>query len=259
MAIYLYCLTDPGCAPAADLRGLGGAPVRVVPLAGSARSAAWVSDLPGELGPVTPELARIHDRVVRAALSRETPLPARFGQSFAGEEALRRALEARAEAIVHALERVRGGVEMTVRVLLSEPGSAAREGDTTGDAAGRDRASSATGDLAPGDPGGGAPVGVGRAYMDRLRDRQQGSAALRRKAEFLQARVSRAVDAVVREEVCSTVMPGTHSFSLSHLVAREAVGQYRLAVDSLVQGDPSLRLLVSGPWAPYSFTRISDA
>ena len=250
MATYLYCLTDAGSVPAADLCGLGEAPVRALPVAG--RAAAWVSDLPVGLGPVTEELARAHDRVVRAALSRETPLPARFGQSFAGEKALLRELEARVEGIVQALERVRGGVEMTVRVLLPYVG-----GDlvSSGGIAG----------LAPGAvalpesrPRSSTPVGAGRAYLARLRERQEAAADLRRQAEFLQARVARAVDGVVREEVCSEVMPGSQSFSLSHLVARDAVGPYRLAVDSLVEGDPGLRALVSGPWAPYSFARIAD-
>jgi hypothetical protein len=104
VAIYLYCLTEPACGPADDLRGIGDAPVRAVSVA--ERASAWVSDLPEALGPATAELVRVHDRVVRAALSGETPLPARFGQSFAGEDALRRALEARAEAMEQALERV---------------------------------------------------------------------------------------------------------------------------------------------------------
>jgi hypothetical protein len=213
-----------------------------------------VSDLREDPGPATAELVRVHDRVVRTALERETPLPARFGQSFAGDAALRRSLEARADMLVRSLERVRGGVEMTVRVLLSgapRPGAAtvghsdqgAREGVRGAD----DKAA-----VAP------PAAGAGRAYMARLRERREASAELKREAEFLQARVARTVDELAREEVCSPVMPGTHSFSLSHLVARDAVGEYRLAVDSLVKSDPALRLLVSGPWAPYSFARIAS-
>jgi hypothetical protein len=199
--------------------------------------AAWVSDLPEDPGPATAELVRVHDRVVRAALALETPLPARFGQSFAGDAALTRALEPRVEAMERSLERVRGAVEMTVRILL--PGLPAAEA-----AEGRE-------EIVP-------AAGAGRAYMARLRERRQASAELRREAEFLQARVARAVDELAREGVSSPVMPGAHSFSLSHLVAREAVSEYRLAVDSLVKGDPALRLLVSGPWAPYSFARIAS-
>lgn len=223
--------------PPAGLRGMAGEAVRPVAVAEGARLAAWVSDLPEEPGRATVELVRVHDSVVRAALESETPLPARFGQSFASDAALGLALEARAAELEGALARVRGQVEMTVRILLS--GAPAPE-----------RAASEP----PATPLAG---GAGKAYMARLRARQQASTELKKEAEFLQARVARAVDGHARAEVSSPVMPGTNSFSLSHLVAREAIGEYRLAVDSLVKCDPALRLLVSGPWAPYSFARIA--
>jgi hypothetical protein len=263
VTIYLYCLTEPGLVPPEDLRGIARESVRVVDVAG--RVAAWVSDLPEELGPATTEQVRAHDRVVRAALAKETPLPARFGQSFAGDSALRRALEARVELLVRSLERVRGGVEMTVRILL--PKSRELEGAggvpdaLDGGLVRGAGASRAEGTSVPVDEGRAAsapPSGAGRAYLARLRERQRASAELQRQADFLQARVARAVDGIVREEVCSPVMLGTHSFAVSHLLAREAVAEYRLAVDSLIEADPVLRLLVSGPWAPYSFARLAD-
>lgn len=270
MTIYLYCLTEPGCEPPTDVRGIAGEPVRVVDV--TVRLAAWVSDLPEEAGPATTEQAVAHDRVVRAALARQTPLPARFGQSFASDSALRRALEERAELLERSLERLRGAVEMTVRILLVE---AAKSGTVGGEGGGeghyrRSGAAPALSAPATGPPEGArglgegraneaeASTGAGRAYLARLRERQRASAERQRQAEFLQARVARAVDGLAREEVCSSVMPGAHSFSISHLVSRDAVAQYRLAVDSLVQADPTLRLLVSGPWAPYSFARIAD-
>lgn len=264
MAIYLYCLTEPGRAPPEELRGISRATVRAVDVAG--RLAAWVSDLPEELGPATTEQVQLHDCVVRAALAKATPLPARFGQSFAGDSALRRALEARVDSLVRSLERVRGAVEMTVRILLPTSEDLVGAGDVP-DALGggfvRVEGAAERGERAGGPRGGGGaggvpPAGAGRAYLARLRERQRASTELQRQAEFLQARVARAVDGIVREEVCSSVMPGSHSFAVSHLLAREAVGEYRLRVDSLIKADPALRLLVSGPWAPYSFARLAN-
>lgn len=254
MTIYLYCLTEPGCSPPDDLRGIAGGAVRAIDIAG--RLTAWVSDLPEEPGRATTEQVRLHDRVVRAALAKETPLPARFGQSFAGDSALRRALEARVEALERSLERVRGTVEMTVRILLPEAKAHVGTGGVShmgGEEAVVSRAERSSILL-----GGGPTTGAGRAYLARLRERQHASAELQRQADFLQARVARAVDGFTREAVCSEVMQGSHSFSVSHLLAREAVGQYRLAVDSLMKADPALRLLVTGPWAPYSFARLAD-
>ncbi len=264
MAIYLYCLTEPGRTPPEEVRGISRARVRVVDVAG--RIAAWVSDLPEELGPATTEQVQLHDRVVRAALAKETPLPARFGQTFAGDSALRRALEARVDLLERSLERIRGGVEMTVRILLPKSEGLVGAGGVSDAPDGGFVPTEGAADDAEGAglPRGGGevlsvpPAGAGRAYLARLRERQRASAELQRQAEFLQARVARAVDGVVREEVCSPVMLGSHSFAVSHLVAREAVGEYRLRVDSLIKADPALRLLVSGPWAPYSFVRLAN-
>ncbi len=264
MAIYLYCLTEPGRAPPEELRGISRGEVRVVDVAG--RLGAWVSDLPEELGPATTEQVRLHDHVVRAALAKETPLPARFGQSFAGDAALRRALEARVDLLVRSLERVRGGVEMTVRILLPKSKDSVGAGGVPAasdrgfvrHAAAAEHTERANVPLEGGGAASVPAVGAGRAYLARLRERQRASAEVQRQADFLQARVARAVDGIVREEVCSPVMLGTHSFAVSHLLAREAVGEYRLAIDSLITADPALRLLVSGPWAPYSFARLAD-
>ena len=269
MVIYLYCLTEPGCEPPAGLCGIAGEMVRSV--GGAGRLAAWVSDLPEDPGPATAELVRLHDNVVRAALALETPLPARFGQSFAGDRALTRALEPRIERLERLLERVRGAVEMTVRILLpGAPAYGAAPGVVSGvvppaaTTAELDQVSSTRKPGSKFRPGNmdprlrGDDATTGRAYMTRLRERRQASAELRKEAEFLQARVARAVDEFAREGVCSPVMPEAHSFSLSHLVARGAVSEYRLAVDALVKSDPALRLLVSGPWAPYSFARIAS-
>jgi hypothetical protein len=264
VAIYLYCLTEPGCAPPEDLRGISRAAIRVVDVAG--RLGAWVSDIPEELGPATTEQVQVHDQVVRAALAKETPLPARFGQSFAGDAALCRTLEARVDLLVRSLERVRGGVEMTVRILLSASRDSAGSLDAPDTPeqgfAGAERAVGRTERAnvlhGAGEAASVPAAGAGRAYLARLRERQRATVELQRQADFLQARVARAVDGIVREEVCSSVMLGTHSFAVSHLLAREAVGRYRLAVDSLITADPALRLLVSGPWAPYSFARLAD-
>ncbi len=239
MAIYLYCLTESGREPPQGLQGIAGAIVRSL-VAGEG-VAAWVSDAPVESRPATTAQVAEHDRVVRAALAGETPLPARFGQSFADETALRRALEPRVGSLAHALERVRGGVEMTIRIMLDGPEGAAESASVPAVDA------SITEESAR-----------GRAYMARLRARHAEAAELQRQADFLQSRVARAVDAFAREGVCSPVMAGSRSFSISHLVALGDVADYRRAVDSLVESDPALRLLVSGPWAPYSFTSLGS-
>lgn len=241
--LHLYCLTAPGSeGAAAGVRGLRGAPVRVVP-AGAVH--AWVSEHAEAPHPVTAETVREHDAVVRAALAWETPLPARFGQGFATEDALRRALAEREGALARALERVRGAVEMTVRVLLDDP-AASEEG----------AAVAAGGDRLPAQAPAGTEVaegGAGREYLQRLRARQLREDTRLRRAEFLQTRIARALGGVVLEQSRAPLPPSSRFLSISHLVAHRALSDYRLALRSYVDSEPGLRVLISGPWAPYSF------
>jgi len=246
VAIYLYCVTEPTLQPPANLLGLAAAPVRAVAALGAA---AWASDLPADVGAVTPELARTHDLVVRAALALETPLPARFGQTFTDEGALRRSLDARSARITRALERVRGAVEMTLRILLDEP--------VVGGRAERPTASTVIA-RAAGAAEGGQGEGSGRAYLDWLRERQHVAAEALTRAEFLQARVARAVLEIVREEASSPPPPAARSLGIAHLLARGDVGRYRAAVHAMARREPPLRMMVSGPWAPYSFAGLTD-
>ena len=193
MATYLYCLlTEASRESVPRLRGLEGAPVRAV-------------------------------------LEMHTPLPARFGQTFPDDAALGTAVERRREALLRALARVRGAVEMTVRALL-------------------DPAPVALGPAPPGESG--------REYLAWLRKRERKERAARAQADFLHRRISDAVLGVVREEARAPAQSSACSLSVSHLVPRDAVTNYRLTIRALTEGGPQLRLMVSGPWAPYSFAEL---
>src|SRR5690606_12267807 len=99
------------------------------------------------------ERLREHDRVVRHALGSATPLPLRFGSRFASEDDARATLRDRRDEFLASLERVRGRVEMGLRIERagSRPTTAAL-GGAGGDTAGSE------GSLSP-----------GRAYLERRR------------------------------------------------------------------------------------------
>lgn len=229
MAIHLYCLTSAAVdGPPASLRGVDDHPVRAVSVGGAR---VWVSDLMGTAVP-TVERVRAHDRVVREAMREETPLPVRFGQSFADEAALRDWLSARDRAIVAALGRVSGLLEMTVRVRLSRqrPGKLKRSKELTG-----------------------------RGYLQALRDREREESAMREEAEFLHARVARAVaEAEIACGESSEVSAGEGMLVLSHLIRRGADSRYRQLVRAALDHDPAHPVMISGPWAPYSFAERID-
>jgi hypothetical protein len=232
MPTYVYCLLTPtDDAPPDDLRGVDGAPVRVV-RAGSVD--AWVSEIVSRSPAPSVEGARMHDAVVRQALGRQTPLPARFGQTFASDAELIASVRRREETFVCALERVRGAVEMTVRVLAVETVTDARP----------ESAQAAT------------AVTTGRAYLERLRERHVRTRAWEQEAEFLLRRVAAAVRGLVRAEVRAVATQPARSLSISHLVNHDSVSLYRESLGALADTVAGSRVVISGPWPPYSFAEI---
>ncbi len=132
---YLYCITQPIAAgPPSETAGVDDTPVRRL-------ADAWVSDVPSLVVRPTVDRIRAHDAVVATALDTgTTPLPARFGQTFATDAACVQALAGRGDALRVALARVDGCVEMTV-LLHAETGT-----ETDSDAS----------------------MGPGRRYLERL-------------------------------------------------------------------------------------------
>ena len=130
-----------------------------------------------------------------------------------------------------ALKRVEGAIEMTVRMLV--PGST------------DDSASKAVG---------GARERSGREYLERVAALQRQERNVLAKAELVRDRVSSAVKGLVRAESFSGAVAGSSLATVSHLVPRENIDAYRSALVTLRSDDPALAIMVSGPWAPYSFS-----
>lgn len=229
MAIYLYCVLRGTREPPSALLGIDGAPVRALDLSGLG---AWVSDTDGTTVVPSPARAKEHDRVVRAALERETPLPARFGQVVAGEQELIAAVSERRSALEAALEKVHGAVEMTVRMLIPTVPSAP----------------------IPEVPVTFGGTGSGRRYLEGLAALRGEERNLLAKAGILRDRVNAAVGDLIRAQSFAAAVAGSGLATLSHLVPRESIEAYRSALQSLREQDPALPIMVSGPWAPYSFT-----
>lgn len=230
MTIYLYCILRATREPPADLLGIDSSPVRAVDLGGLA---AWVSDLDETSIVASPARARGHDRVVRAALEDETPLPARFGQVLPNEADFRAALSERRGALEAALERVEGAMEMTVRMLVPvAPGAESAEKANVGRRGPKS----------------------GRGYLEQVAAVQREERNVLAKARIVRDRVSSAVGRLVRAESFAGAASGSSLATLSHLVPRKNIDAYRNALLALRDEDPSLAIMVSGPWAPYSFT-----
>ena len=234
MPTHVYCLTSAPDEPPPGLAGLGGAPVRAI---GAAPLRAWVSTVPAPPPAASAEAARVHDAVVDAALATgTTPVPARFGQRYESDAECLTVLARHAGEMTALLARVDGLVEMTVVARLE-------------DAAVSDRGPARDSDSAP-----------GHAYLARRKAELASERNVQRLAAAVQRRIHDAVQPLARDEVARLApAPGGGTLSLSHLVPRDAVAEYRRTVANCGT-DPDLPPCVTlGPHAPYRFVRLPDA
>lgn len=231
--LYAYCLRRAGdLPPSGALRGVAGAAVSLLE---HAELGAWVSRV--DAPPVAESALRDHDRVVRSALRSATPLPLRFGASFADEAGLRALLDDRREEFLASLARVAGHVEMGLAVFWDED----RE---------REQIIAERPELFAA----GVPPGSGREYLQQKMRATAVEAALRSRAVDVVARVESLLRETADIPTVRTIVPRSGvAGSLAQLVRRDGLVEYRnriIAVDEML---PEQRLALSGPWGPYSF------
>jgi hypothetical protein len=159
-----------------------------------------------------------HEELIEAMMEQADVLPFRYGTRCEDEAAAARAVQEREDELSAALERVRGAVELSVRVVVAEPPEPPTdERPSVADymaAKARARALART---------------VGDAIHEPLR---------------VLARVS---------HQRSTDSP-SEPLRVAYLVDRDRTDEFARAVAGLQERRPDLRLLCTGPWPPYSFT-----
>ena len=223
MGTWLYCIL-PGDAPEPRATGIDGRPVRSIRAGGVT---AWVSDVPTA---PRPELVRIraHDGVIRAAQDAGfTPVPIRWGQLAAGDDDVRAHLESRDYR--PDLERIAGCVEFGIRVLDPEAPDAGSPDEARAEA-----------------------QGSGAAYLRLVAERMH--TLERTRARAMDA--ARASDDALAARVVERRLEPTERPAgalVAHLVQASAAGEYAEQAHKLAHAHPPLRVVVTGPWPPYSF------
>ena len=166
MSLYVYCLGDePERVEFEGLAGVGGACVRVLALASLA---AVVSERGDEATAANAENLLAHNRVNAAALAVSTPLPCRFG-TRAAPERLAEYVSTNEAALAAALARVRGCVEMSVKLMEKTEGRKAEVGSVEEVRGGRRRRR--------------RERGAGTAFLLKKRREILGEEGARRRAE----------------------------------------------------------------------------
>jgi hypothetical protein len=208
--IELYAITDNPGPPLPDL-----APLKVVPVDGLAAVCA-----PAGEAEFSAEAFWRHEEVVEALMADRDLLPVRYGTRLADEAAAARTVGERRDELSTALGRVRGAVELSVRVMRTDT---------------RPTALPAT------------DASSGAEYM-----------RLKARADSNRDQVARAVHSPLSRYARRSVEGRPRQrelFRAAYLVDRDAVRLFAAVVARLQEANPALSILCTGPWPPYSFAR----
>src|ERR1044072_3896594 len=240
MSLYVYCLSDDLSEAAFEgLTGVGRAGVQGLTRGGLA---AVVSEVDDEVVAVNEENLLAHNRVNATALAHTTPLPCRFGTRTAPERLAEYAVT-HAAALNAALARVRGCVEMSVKVMA--------RGEER-----RAKADEAAGGLVVHDAPPESKTGAGTAFLLKKRREILGEEGAQRRAQEAAAWLASELGELARETIARLSPPEAIFLRAAHLVERARVEEYRKRLRALAAGRQDFQLLTSGPWPPYSFANI---
>ena len=207
--VHVYALVDhPARLPGSPLTAVEADGIDAVYSEEVEPAAEMTNDAVLAHASVVEELAAVNDAV----------LPVRYPGRYADEAAVVAATRERSSDFREALDRVRGCVEMGVRVVRED--------------AGGDDASQS-----------------GREYMHRR-------LAAVREAELVAADLDAAVANVTRGGSRSVTASGDLVVSVAYLVPREAADSFRAAVETLGGDRRDVAYVCVGPWPPYSFALV---
>jgi hypothetical protein len=222
--IWVYGICDRPDLPPPRRRGIAQAPLEG--LREGALLAVFTRHA-RSVGEPAPDALWAHERVVERLMVDRTVLPMRFGSKVEDDGALRQFLARGQLALIAALARVGGHVELGVRVLE-------RIADRTGTAMAVNVAAPPT----------------GRDYLlAKLRDG--------RRADHASSSLHDPLAALATDARLQTPRSADEVLRSAYLVDRRVVPRFRAAVERLQASHSEAAILCTGPWPPYSF--VGDA
>ncbi len=186
-------------------------------------------------------VARGHDAVVHAVAGLGPTAPLRLATICLDEDGVRARLDEWYDGLTAALDRVQGRREWSVKAFAP------------------------VGEPTPARPAGGSSraPGAGAAYLQRKKAetsaRQHAEQHALDVAEHLHARLSALSVASRRlrpQDPRLTGHEGTMTLNGAYLVEVDEEAGFAAAADALAAGLPEARVLVQGPWPPYSFATL---
>ena len=244
MNLYAYCLSDEVTAEMLEsVAGVEGAGAPRLIQYGGIR--AVVGEFEAKSVSVTRENVFAHERVIGHVLAHTTPLPFRFGTVVSAVQ-LESYIDSQREFLQSQLARVRGCVEMSVKVIWNV--EAVKQVAMT---------ANAKRDNAPDDRSG-ISRGSGAAFLAKKRREILGDETLKVRAEEIVAWLEGHLGEAVRERELRVRPMESLVVAAAHMVERGRLEEYqeRLRLARFERDD--LHFLTSGPWPPYSFSQTNS-
>jgi hypothetical protein len=251
MMLYVYGIVDAHDFDAIPGEGHEAGDIVPVPCNGFAAAVSAWSACTIE---ATPQGVWRHERVLERLMQDHAVLPLRFGTICRNADVLRESLPYSADGFKRDLERVRGKVEIALRVTEDDsrtesPGGYAKH------------------DCMPtlsGQNGGGAPnlpnasnsgetTGRGTAHLRAILQRHHNEMTREDDGMRLGLLLRQHLGAVLSDVVCGARADASARFLVSCLVKRGQIAAFADALDRFRAGYPQFEITSTGPWAPYSF------
>jgi hypothetical protein len=248
--LYVYGLVD--CGGFETIPGDGHEAGDVVCVSCGAFAAA-VSVYSARTIDATPQNVWRHERILERLMQDHTVLPLRFGTICPDADALRDFLVLSAGGFLENLGRVRGKVELALRIVDDNRGA-----DLLGDCS--RVPSRQPSDIVPNRLSASnddEPVGRGAAYLRTLLQHRHGEFVREDSANRLALLLRRQLDVVLDDVVCTAPVEASAYYRISCLVERDQVLAFADALERFRGDYPRFDVTCTGPWPPYSFVAVA--
>ena len=240
--IYLYAITEELEAPLEALRGVDYAPLSYLHHGGLTAVVSHLDEW--GLNP-TPRRLWQHEQVVEALMTLHPVLPVRFSTIFPDEPSVLDRLEAFNETYENDLDRLRGCVELSLRVIrLWEPyvgGDGAANANSWPELVAEPKNKEA------------ALEKNGRTIDVARRSASLQRRSHRRRNESLAELVNRSLEGFSVDHTLTIEETGGVLIKAAYLVEQSQLGDMQQAVRRLMRSYPNMHFLCTGPWPPYHF------
>jgi hypothetical protein len=230
---YVYCLARPGKSQRKESHalppGLDGTKIHNVSFRGIS---VLISDMDPNRIADSIQNATAHQKVVDAALRlTKSVIPCRFGTLFADNGSILRFIEENYAPLDAKLSELEGKIEVSVQAIfhtqVNPDPISSRQGDT------------------------------GRSYLLRKKEQSDAVRELEEEADRLSRDINQALSPLW-SDVKAHKRSARESLLLNicYLLAQQNLPALKLAYQEFRDRNPELKLLYTGPWAPYSFAEI---